>query len=90
MRGGTVRNEYLAATVGAIVGWLAADAINKTPGVRAFDVAILGPFMVIASLETSLTGFQRCALAFAGGATMTYNLKNYLGNLQDEGLVSRG
>jgi hypothetical protein len=76
-----VKPEILAALAGIAAGWLAADGINKTPGVRVLDVVVLGPFMVVASFG-SLSPAQRQALAFAGGATMSYNLKNYLGNLK--------
>jgi hypothetical protein len=74
--------ELLATLAGAAAGWLTADAINKTPGVRVLDVVVLGPFLILASFEPAPTKAQRWALAFAGGATVTYNLKNYLGNLK--------
>lgn len=77
-----MKPEWLAALAGAIVGWFAADGINKTPGVRILDVLILGPYLVVVALDAKPSQVLRLGLAFAGGATVTYNLKNYLGNLE--------
>lgn len=77
-----MKPEWLAALAGALVGWLAADAVNKTPDVRILDVVVLGPYLVVVALEREPAQLLRIGLAFAGGATITYNLKNYLGNLE--------
>lgn len=82
-----MKPEWIAAAAGALTGWLAADGINKTPGVRVLDTVVLGPFMILAALDPDPSKAQRAALAFAGGATVTYNLKNYLGDVQRGNVV---
>lgn len=67
-----------AALLGLAAGWLAAPGINKTQGVRILDVAVLGPVLTIWALKPRLSRQERGMLAFIGGATASYNLRNYL------------
>ena len=70
--------QLMAAALGALVGWLAAPGINKTQGVRIVDVVVLGPLLVLWSVQPVLDRPSRLALAFIGGATASYNLRNFL------------
>lgn len=72
------RNEVLAlaAVAGAVAGWWSAKG-EKSQAVRAADVLIVGPLLVVSSyidLEPSV----RLALAFIGGATVGYNARNFI------------
>lgn len=69
----------LSAALGALAGWLAATGEGKTQAVRALDVLILGPGLVAAAAAIRLPLTARLALAFAGGATVSYNARNFLG-----------
>lgn len=60
-----------------MLGWIAAPGINKTQQVRMVDVAVLGPWLVILARKR-LTPMDRVLLAFFGGATASYNLRNLL------------
>jgi len=49
----------------------------KSQGVRMFDVAMLGPFMVWYAARSCAPKWARPLLAVAGLGTMLYNWRNY-------------
>jgi hypothetical protein len=76
-----------AVLVGALAGWFLAGG-TKTQAVRLGDVVLLGPLMIYAASSgadcyypSEELGRRRAvswALAAAGGATITYNARNFL------------
>ncbi len=62
--------------VGAVAGWRAAG-VPKAQGIRALDVWVLGPVMILAASQCAKGGL-RTALLAAGAATITYNGRNYI------------
>lgn len=81
MRG--AQEQIIGAIAGLALGWLAAPGINKTQGVRLVDTVVLGPWLVLLSAYPRLSHRQRAMLAFVGGATASYNFRNYLGYARD-------
>ena len=51
--------------------------VRKGQEVRAFDVLVLGPFLVWASARARLTRGERLLLLLAGAGTIAYNARNY-------------
>ena len=70
--------QIAGAFAGMVVGWLAAPGINKTQGVRLLDTVVLVPLLVLLSVDKQLSQRERAVLAFTGGATVSYNFRNYL------------
>ncbi len=65
-------NELLAA----IGGFLAGDATasgEKSQNIRLLDVFVVGPFMIWHGMKT-----KSFFMSFLGGATIAYNLENYM------------
>ena len=54
----------------------------KSQQVRLIDVFFLGPAMLAIAKQPKLTPLSRTFLAFTGGATVGYNLVNYLRHRQ--------
>ncbi len=55
----------------------------KTQRVRLFDVLVLGPFMIWFADQADDSPYEaRLALAAAGFATIAYNARNYLDNVE--------
>jgi hypothetical protein len=51
---------------------------GKSQRVRAFDVLILGPWLIyLAARRGPITGPERLLLAAAGAGTVIYNARNY-------------
>lgn len=73
------QNTILA---GALIGWVMAGRRgDKGQGVRLMDVFILGPLMAQAGLwESRDKPWAQALMRAAAGATVTYNLRNYLHN----------
>lgn len=65
----------LAIGLGGIVGWMAARS-GKSQDVRALDVLVLGPLMILVAAG-GLKGAAKFALVFAGAATVTFNARNF-------------
>lgn len=78
----------LSAALGVVAGWVAATGKTKAQAVRALDVLVLGPGLVAAAATIRLPPFARYAVAFAGGATVSYNARNFLAERGSDG--SRG
>jgi len=57
---------------------------QKSQAVRLLDIAALGPFLIWASRQQRLPAGARTLLALAGVATIIYNARNYLRNVQEE------
>jgi len=68
----------ISAIAGFSVGWLAAGRGEKTTDLRLFDVAVLGPWLVLLSHRIGMTNTERLVLSFAGGATIGYNGHNMM------------
>jgi len=63
--------------LGGWLGWATAAGGTKTAELRAWDVLALGPWLaVVASRRRALRSWERFALAFAAGATITHNARN--------------
>ena len=77
LEGFSPQNTILA---GALVGWIMAGRRGtKGQGVRLMDVFILGPLMAQAGLwESRNKPWAQALMRAAAGATVTYNLRNYL------------
>ena len=77
LEGFSPQNTILA---GAVVGWIMAGRRGtKGQGVRLMDVFILGPLMAQAGLwESRDKPWAQALMRAAAGATVTYNLRNYL------------
>ncbi len=77
LEGFSPQNTILA---GALVGWIFAGRRgSKGQGVRLMDVFILGPLMAQAGLwESRDKPWAQALMRAAAGATVTYNLRNYL------------
>lgn len=69
----------LALALGLIVGWQTAGLGNKGQDLRLFDVFALGPWLAILAYQrTPLKDWQRVALLFTAGATISHNGRNWL------------
>jgi hypothetical protein len=77
LEGFSPQNTILA---GALIGWMFAGRRGtKGQGVRLMDVFILGPLMAQAGLwESRDKPWAQALMRAAAGATVTYNLRNYL------------
>jgi len=77
LEGFSPQNTILA---GAVIGWIFAGRRGtKGQGVRLMDVFILGPLMAQAGLwESRDKPWAQALMRAAAGATVTYNLRNYL------------
>lgn len=77
LEGFSPQNTILA---GALLGWVMAGRRgDKGQGVRLVDVFVLGPLMAQAGLwESRDKPWAQALLRAAAGATVTYNLRNYL------------
>jgi len=51
--------------------------LEKSQGVRAFDVAVLGPFLVWVGARRELGDLERFLLVAAGLGTIAYNFRNF-------------
>lgn len=60
----------------------AAEVIEKSQGVRALDVLVVGPFMLLAARK--LPGQYKAAMAFLGLMTIAYNAPNFLSNVNGD------
>jgi hypothetical protein len=67
----------------AIIGWFFATGSGKTQYVRIIDIIIYGPFLIYLSLKKSydLSSYEKVFLLFLGITTISYNLKNFIGEL---------
>ncbi len=77
LEGFSPQNTILA---GALIGWIFAGRRgSKGQGVRVMDVFILGPLMAQAGLwESRNEPWAQALMRAAAGATVTYNLRNFL------------
>lgn len=77
LEGFSPQNTIIA---GAVVGWIMAGRRGtKGQGVRLMDVFVLGPLMAQAGLwESRDKPWAQALMRAAAGATVTYNLRNYL------------
>jgi hypothetical protein len=77
LEGFSPQNTIMA---GAVIGWIFAGRRGtKGQGVRLMDVFILGPLMAQAGLwESRDKPWAQALMRAAAGATVTYNLRNYL------------
>ena len=77
LEGFSPQNTILA---GAAIGWIMAGRRGtKGQGVRLIDVFVLGPLMAQAGLwESRDKPWAQALMRAAAGATVTYNLRNYL------------
>lgn len=77
LEGFSPQNTILA---GAVIGWIFAGRRGtKGQGVRLMDVFVLGPLMAQAGLwESRNEPWAQALMRAAAGATVTYNLRNYL------------
>ena len=77
LEGFSPQNTILA---GALIGWVMAGRRgDKGQGVRLVDVFVLGPLMAQAGLwESRDKPWAQALMRAAAGATVTYNLRNYL------------
>jgi hypothetical protein len=64
----------------AVIGWLAATGVEKTPYVRLIDVFLYGPYLVYLALKQTYTFSvgEKIFLLFLGTTTISYNLRNFL------------
>jgi len=69
----------VAAVAGAWVGWTTAGGGTKGVELRAWDVLVLGPWLLALAAGRAPTPAERAALAFTGAATITHNGRNALG-----------
>lgn len=54
--------------------------IKKSQEIRILDVLFIGPFLLYLGWKGRVTGVDRIVLFGLGGATILYNLNNYLRN----------
>lgn len=62
--------------VGLALGWYGAADEGKTQTVRLLDVLAIGPLMILAATSRLPAGLREILLV-TGGATITFNLRNY-------------
>lgn len=55
------------------------DLAQKSQAVRALDVLVIGPFMLLAAQK--LPGQYKAAMTFLGLMTIAYNGANFLSNV---------
>jgi hypothetical protein len=73
----------LVIIISLVVGWISTGG-KKSQFVRLIDVFVIAPVCVYTgkflwdSSRNSLHNALSLALVFIGGATLSYNLKNYL------------
>jgi hypothetical protein len=71
----------LIFALGALIGWVTADPRRGEKGqdLRVWDVVALGPWLAILAYQRGpLQNWQRAALLFTAGATITHNGRNFL------------
>lgn len=56
--------------------------MDKSQGVRALDVLVVGPFMLLAAQK--LPGQYRAAMTFLALMTIAYNGANFLSNVNGD------
>ncbi len=64
-------NETRTQTVGEV---------QKSQGIRLWDVLALGPYLIHLARKKELTRLDKGLMIAIGGATIIYNLNNYLKN----------
>lgn len=62
----------------------------KTQSVRAIDVLVLGPFLIVAALWRRPPAAVRIGVAFAGVATIVFNGVNFLRLERGESGITKG
>ncbi len=67
----------------AYIGWILATGAQKTQYVRIVDVLIYGPYLIYLSFKNTytFTAFDKIFLLLLGTTTISYNLRNFLGNI---------
>lgn len=67
----------------AVLGWVMATGFGKTQYVRVIDVLLYGPYLLyLAFKETyTFTVGEKIFLLFLGATTISYNLRNFIGEL---------
>lgn len=73
----------VAIVLFAALGWILANGVQKTQYVRVVDVLLYGPYLVYLSTKNSyvFTAIEKLVLLFMGVTTISYNFRNFLGNL---------
>ena len=70
----------ITLVLGFFIGWYTAKG-HKSQIVRLGDIFIFGPFLIWLGLREK-TLWIKIILLFLGISTLSYNLKNYIENLQ--------
>lgn len=67
----------------AITGWFLASGFGKTQYVRVIDVLLYGPYLIYLAFKQTYTFtlVEKIFLLFFGATTITYNLRNFIGEL---------
>jgi hypothetical protein len=67
----------------AAIGWILATGVQKSQYVRVIDVLLYGPYLIYLSLKKTytFTYLEKVFLLFFGTTTITYNLRNLIGNM---------
>jgi hypothetical protein len=67
----------------AAIGWILATGVQKSQYVRLIDILLYGPYLIYLSLKTTytFTYLEKIFLVFFGTTTITYNLRNLVGNI---------
>lgn len=60
-----------------------ATEIQKSQEVRLIDILALGPFLIWYAGQKEVPELAKWVLAVSGILTITYNLDNYLANIQE-------
>lgn len=76
-----IYTPFMIIIFGAI-GWLLATGVQKTQYVRLVDILLYGPYLIYLSLKKTytFTYLEKIFLIFFGATTITYNLRNLIGN----------
>jgi hypothetical protein len=66
----------------AVIGWFLASGFGKTQYVRVIDVLLYGPYLIYLAFKQTYTFSlgEKIVLLFFGATTVTYNLRNFLGD----------
>ena len=67
----------------AVLGWFLATGFGKTQYVRIIDVFLYGPYLIYLAFKQTYTFtlVEKIFLLFFGATTITYNLRNFFGEL---------
>ena len=67
----------------AALGWILATGFQKAQYVRIIDILLYGPYLIYLGLKTTYTFsmYEKIFLLIIGTTTVTYNLRNFLGNI---------